>query len=84
MCRHGYFEVQINHHGREFVNGVYTYLHDLTGVDQLYNLSIPFAIKRSCGEAKQNDKECLGKSTGSHPVEWLHIFEGVLFAHCVS
>ena len=29
-----------------------------------YNLSIPFSIKWSCGEGKQNNKECLGKRTG--------------------
>ena len=67
MCRHACFEVQINYQGREFPNDVCTCLDNLTGVEQrtTYNLSIPSAIKWSCGVAKQYDKECLGKSTGS-------------------
>ena len=67
MCRHACFKVQINYQGREFPNDVCTCLDNLTGVEQrtTYNLSIPSAIKWSCGVAKQYDKECLGKSTGS-------------------
>ena len=34
ICRHGFFELQINCQGRKFVNDVNTELYKLTGVEQ--------------------------------------------------
>ena len=69
MYCHSCFEVQINDQGREFVNGVCTCLRDFTGVEQRITLayhpqSNGLAERQTCGEAKQKDKECLGKSNG--------------------
>ena len=38
ICRHDYFEIQINDQGREFVNEVCKQLHDLTGVERRVTL----------------------------------------------
>ena len=62
MCCHACFEVQINNQGREFINCVYNSLHDLTSVEE--HITVAYHPQSSCGEAKQNDKECLCKSTG--------------------
>ena len=48
-----------------------------------YNLSIPSTIKWSCGEAKQNNKECLGKSTGCTS-GWVVAYHYLMCSFCAS
>ena len=52
MCYHGCFEIQINNQGREFVNSVFTFLHDLTGVQQRIIATYHPQANDLCGEAK--------------------------------
>ena len=84
MCCHGCFEVQINDQASNFVNGVCTCLHDRTLLKQ--RISSAYYPESNGLVERQNRtiKNALVKVLDTHPQEWPHIIEGVLFAHRVS
>ena len=84
MCCHGYFEVQINDQGREFVNGVCTCLHNLTGVEKRITSAHHPQPNGLMERKNRMIKNALLKVLDAHPEQWSHITEGVLFAHRVS
>ena len=79
VCRHGCFEIQINDQGTEFVNGVCTCLHELTGVDQRITSAYHPQSNGLVDRQNSTIKNALVKVLDAHPEEWSHIIEGVFF-----
>ena len=84
MCRHGCFEGQINDQGREFVNGLCTYLPDFTDVEQCITSAYHPQSNGLAERQNRTIKNALVKVLVAHPEEWPHIIEGALFAHRMS
>ena len=84
MCRPGCFEGQINDQGREFVNGVCTCVHDLTGVEQRITSAQHLQSNGLVERQSRTIKNAFVKVLDAHLEEWPDIIEGVLFAHRIS
>ena len=84
MCRHGCFATQINYQGREFVNGVTSELHRLTGIEQRVTSAYHPQSNGLVERQNRTIKNSLVKVLDENPSGWPFVVEGVLFAHRVS
>ena len=84
MCRHGCFATQKNDQGREFVNGVSSELHRLTGIEQRVTSAYHPQSNGLLERQNRTIKNALVKILDENPSDWHFIVEGVIFAHRVS
>ena len=84
VCRHGCFQIQINHQGGEFVNAVADTLHDMTGVDQRITSAYHPQSNGLCERQNRTIKNSLVKVLNENPEEWPSIIEGILFTQSES
>ena len=84
MCHHGCFKVQINDQGREFLNGVCTYFHELADTEQ--HMTSTYHLQSNGLVQRQNKKikNALVILLDAHPEEWPRILEGYYFRYRVN
>ena len=84
ICRHGCFRIQINDHGREFVNKLSADLHAKTAVEQRITSSCHPQSNGLCERQNRTIKNNLIKVCEENPLNWPYIVDGILFAHRAS
>ena len=76
--------IQINDHGKEFVNEVPENLHEMTGTEQRITSAYHPQSNGLCERQNRTIKDSLVKARVGKPKEWSNIIDDILFAHRVS
>ena len=73
MCRRGCFVAQVNDQVREFVNGISTELHKLTGVEQRITSAYHPQSNGLIERRNRTIKNSLVKVLNGNPLEWPYL-----------
>ena len=84
ICNDGWFALQTNDEGREFVNKVSHNLHEMAGIRQQITSGYHPQPSGLVERQHQTIKNALAKILDENADQWPYILEGVLFAHRVS
>ena len=81
ICRHGCFAIQINDHGRQFVDEVADELYSMTGTQQIVTSAYHPPSNGLVERENQTIKNALVKFLDQNPKQWQDVIDSVLFGH---